>query len=49
MNWRIAMIYFDMNIYNRMFDDQRQTRIRLETEAISMLHQDIIQNMQDCH
>jgi hypothetical protein len=30
------MIYFDMNIYNRMFDDQSQRRIRLETLAIDM-------------
>jgi len=26
-----------MNVYNRLFDDQRQTRIRLETEAINMI------------
>ncbi len=27
-------LYLDMNIYNRPFDDQFQTRIRLETVAI---------------
>jgi len=26
-------VYFDTSAYNRPFDDQRQTRIRLETEA----------------
>jgi hypothetical protein len=31
------MIYFDTNIYNRMFDDQSQKRIRLETEAIEVI------------
>ncbi len=31
------MIYFDMNIYNRIFDDQSQLRIRFETTAIDMI------------
>ncbi|MBM4141868.1 MAG: PIN domain-containing protein, partial [Nitrospira sp.] len=26
-------VYLDTSVYNRPFDDQRQTRIRLETEA----------------
>ena len=26
-------IYLDTSVYNRPFDDQRQTKIRLETEA----------------
>ena len=30
-------IYFDMNIYNRIFDDQRQMRIRFESMAIDIL------------
>jgi len=30
-------IYFDMNIYNRIFDDQSQLRIRFESMAISIL------------
>ncbi len=30
-------IYFDMNIYNRVFDDQTQMRIRLESMAIDIL------------
>jgi len=30
-------LYFDMNIYNRIFDDQGQLRIRLETMAIDMI------------
>ncbi len=30
-------IYFDMNIYNRVFDDQTQLRIRFETLAIDIL------------
>ena len=38
------MIYFDMNIYNRIFDDQSQNRIRLETEAINMIFNAIDQN-----
>lgn len=30
-------IYFDMNIYNRIFDDQTQIRIRFESMAIDLL------------
>lgn len=30
-------IYFDMNIYNRIFDDQTQMRIRFESMAIDIL------------
>ena len=30
-------IYFDMNVYNRIFDDQNQLRIKLETMAIDMI------------
>ncbi len=30
-------IYYDMNIYNRIFDDQKQMRIRFESMAIDIL------------
>lgn len=30
-------IYFDMNIYNRIFDDQTQMRIKFESMAIDIL------------
>lgn len=30
-------IYFDMNIYNRVFDEQQQMRIRFESMAIDIL------------
>ena len=30
-------IYFDMNIYNRIFDDQTQMRIRFESMAVDIL------------
>ncbi len=30
-------IYFDMNIFNRNFDDQTQARIRFESMAIDIL------------
>ncbi len=30
-------IYFDMNLYNRIFDDQAQMRIRFESMAIDIL------------
>ena len=30
-------IYFDMNIYNRVFDDQTQMKIRFESMAIDIL------------
>ena len=30
-------IYFDMNVYNRMFDDQTQLRIRFESMAIDII------------
>ena len=33
----MTTLYFDMNIYNRPFDDQSQMRIRLETVAITMI------------
>ena len=34
---QVAVIYLDMNVYNRPFDDQGQMRIRLETMAITMI------------
>ena len=37
----MSRIYFDMNIYNRPFDDQSQVRIRLETIAIFSILQKI--------
>ena len=30
-------LYLDMNIYNRIFDDQNQIRIRFETMAIDII------------
>lgn len=30
-------LYFDMNVYNRLFDDQSQIRIRFETMAINII------------
>ena len=30
-------IYFDMNVYNRVFDDQSQIKIRFETMAIDII------------
>jgi predicted nucleic acid-binding protein len=33
----MSLLYLDMNIYKRPFDDQRQMRIRLETVAITMI------------
>lgn len=30
-------LYFDMNVYNRIFDDQNQLRIRFETMAIDII------------
>lgn len=30
-------IYLDMNIYNRVFDDQSQLRIKFETMAIDII------------
>ena len=30
-------IYFDVSCLNRPFDDQRQTRIRLEAEAVTLI------------
>lgn len=33
----MTILYLDMNIYNRPFDDQGQMRIRLETTAITMI------------
>jgi predicted nucleic acid-binding protein len=30
-------IYFDMNVYNRIFDDQNQLRIRFETMSIDII------------
>ena len=39
-------IYFDMNIYNRIFDDQTQMRIRFESMAIDILFELVkIKNM----
>ena len=37
-------IYFDMNIYNRIFDDQEQLRIRFESMAIDILFELIEKN-----
>ena len=37
----MSIIYLDMNIYNRPFDDQAQIRIRLETIAIFSILQEI--------
>jgi predicted nucleic acid-binding protein len=37
----MSRIYFDMNIYNRPFDDQTQVRIRLEAIAIFSILQKI--------
>lgn len=37
----MAKIYCDMNIYNRIFDDQNQLRIRLETIAIDFLFAEV--------
>ena len=34
---RHMSVYFDMNIYNRVFDDQSQLRIRFESMAIDIL------------
>jgi predicted nucleic acid-binding protein len=34
-------IYFDVSCLNRPFDDQRQARIRLESEAITLLFDEI--------
>ncbi len=33
MGRKKVKVYLDTNVYNRPFDDQNQTRIRLETEA----------------
>ena len=30
-------IYFDMNVYNRIFDDHTQMRVRFESMAIDIL------------
>jgi predicted nucleic acid-binding protein len=30
-------LYLDMNVYNRIFDDQKQLRIRFETMAIDII------------
>ena len=40
----MAVLYLDMNVYNRPFDDQSQMRIRLETTAITMLFAAIEKN-----
>jgi len=37
----MSRIYFDMNVYNRPFDDQEQVKIRLETIAIFSILQKI--------
>lgn len=37
----MSKIYFDMNIFNRPFDDQLQVRVRLETIAIFSILQRI--------
>ena len=34
-------IYFDMNIFNRIFDDQTQMRIRFESIAIDILFEQV--------
>lgn len=33
----ITGIYLDTSVYNRPFDDQYQTRVRLETEAFLLI------------
>ena len=33
----MSVLYLDMNVYKRPFDDQRQMRIRLDTVAITMV------------
>lgn len=40
-------IYFDMNIYNRLFDDQTQIRIKFESMAINILFELIEQEKYD--
>ncbi|MFQ5429245.1 MAG: PIN domain-containing protein [Phycisphaerae bacterium] len=34
-------IYFDVSCLNRPFDDQRQTRVRLEAEAVTLIFEKI--------
>jgi predicted nucleic acid-binding protein len=34
-------IYFDVSCLNRPFDDQRQTRVRLEAEAVTLILEQI--------
>jgi len=34
---KITKIYLDMNIYNRVFDDQTQLRIKFETMAVDII------------
>jgi len=34
-------IYFDVSCLNRPFDDQRQTRVRLEAEAVTLIFEQI--------
>jgi hypothetical protein len=34
-------VYFDVSCLNRPFDDQRQLRIRLESEAITLIFDQI--------
>ena len=36
-------LYFDMNVYNRIFDDQNQIRIWFETMAIEIIFE-LIEN-----
>ena len=36
--------YFDMNIYNRIFDNQNQLRVKLETIAIDIIFAYIVNN-----
>ncbi|MDD3227272.1 MAG: twitching motility protein PilT [Tissierellia bacterium] len=40
-------MYFDMNIYNRIFDDQTQIRIKFESMAIDILFELIEQKKYD--
>lgn len=40
-------LYFDMNIFNRMFDDQNQLRIRFEAMAIDVIFE-MIDKKQHC-
>ncbi|NSW92534.1 MAG: hypothetical protein HPY74_18080 [Firmicutes bacterium] len=44
MIYKLAKIYFDVCCYNRPFDDLTQGRIRLETEALLLIINRILNN-----